>query len=1225
MLYAIANLREVRLLNTDDATSLPIGNLAFPSFSIARDASTDLLYYIETGVVNNTGDNIRVATFNPETGENNIIGTIGSQAQGVQFFKLAQAGNGTFFALGTDTDLYTIDPTTGEATDLGTITGGNPPYLGGSGDAVFDPNDPNQLFVISTGTAGYRLYRVDITNPNAPVATFVGDTGLSSVGSGSLGFDGNGNLFASSGTSVYQIDTTTAAASFVGDTGFTLNDFAFFNTNPVATDELLSTTINTPVEIPVLGNDFDPDGDPISISTFDNTSASGGSVTLNLNGTPNDASDDLLVYTPATNFAGTDTFTYTITDTNGGSGTATVSVDVNNVIPTVTDDLASTTVNTSVEIAVLVNDSEGVTINSFDTTSSNGGSITINDNGTSNDATDDFLVYTPATNFAGTDTFTYTVVSETGGTATGTATVTVDVINNNPTARNDLANTQINTPVTINVLENDQDPDGGLTIGNFDTTTANGGTIVLDNNNTPDDASDDNLVYTPATGFIGADEFTYTVDDGSGGTSTATVNVNVRDNQCGIGDDLVLIGGDSEATLLRFALADASASLVNEFGVFRVDDDFGTINGIAPGEEGYISAALSSGQRIFSDLSETRELFDSNPTRIVEGFQSGDRLGFYLIQNDSSDQVLTELATGETDANIFFGITGANTDSFDHLDLTTNDDGSLNLAWEDQFGGGDRDFNDVVINFSVTSNPPPLGNLLQGGFQQEVIDLTQLPGQNINGAISVQGNSNLANSGGLYQLADASGSVIDPNTGEILTPGADGYAQAALAQSIIQFGEDEQVDSFNLEGGFIYAPYILTGDGTPYFPFIGANEDGSDHLRLLADNTFGYEDGINNSDFDFNDLVFRVNLPTLAEVGLTPQLDTEGTAFLTPLNPDTGSLVSNEDNLITISGADDCDAHLQFVLTQANATNINELGVFLVDDDAGTIEGIAPGEGGYLEAALNRGQIVFSALNGSSGLGLNPTRVLDDFTGGERLGFYLIQDSTTDQVLAQRAGGNTSTNVFFSLADANSDNFDHLQINPINDESLRLSWEDEFGGGDGDFNDLELVVEFTGKEPSLGMASPQTNTKELLDFSNLTGEQVQVTLAVQSNGTLSSVGGFYQIIDNSGTVIDPVTGNSIAPGEAGYTEAAIALSQTSGVQYTSNDTSVTAVLAGGALYAPFLQVDTQDTYFSFLNENADGLDHVLVLGDNTFGFEDLLGGGDGDFNDLIVAVEASVI
>ncbi|WP_443029231.1 DUF4114 domain-containing protein [Spirulina sp. CS-785/01] len=41
-------------------------------------------------------------------------------------------------------------------------------------------------------------------------------------------------------------------------------------------------------------------------------------------------------------------------------------------------------------------------------------------------------------------------------------------------------------------------------------------------------------------------------------------------------------------------------------------------------------------------------------------------------------------------------------------------------------------------------------------------------------------------------------------------------------------------------------------------------------------------------------------------------------------------------------------------------------------------------------------------------------------------------------------------------------------------------------------------------------------------------------------------------------------------------------------------------------------------YFPYLGANPDGEDHVRLLGDNVFGFEDLLGGGDRDYNDWVV-------
>jgi hypothetical protein len=68
-----------------------------------------------------------------------------------------------------------------------------------------------------------------------------------------------------------------------------------------------------------------------------------------------------------------------------------------------------------------------------------------------------------------------------------------------------------------------------------------------------------------------------------------------------------------------------------------------------------------------------------------------------------------------------------------------------------------------------------------------------------------------------------------------------------------------------------------------------------------------------------------------------------------------------------------------------------------------------------------------------------------------------------------------------------------------------------------------------------------------------------------------------------------------------------------------------ADFAGGAIYAPFLIADSSvgnadfsNVYTAYSLGNADKVDHIRLLGDNTFGFEDLNGGGDQDFNDLIV-------
>ncbi len=73
--------------------------------------------------------------------------------------------------------------------------------------------------------------------------------------------------------------------------------------------------------------------------------------------------------------------------------------------------------------------------------------------------------------------------------------------------------------------------------------------------------------------------------------------------------------------------------------------------------------------------------------------------------------------------------------------------------------------------------------------------------------------------------------------------------------------------------GSIYAPFIISNgsiddllDSNPnnnpeiYFPFLGANSDKKDHVRILGNNIFGFEDLPNGGDNDFNDIIVRMSL-----------------------------------------------------------------------------------------------------------------------------------------------------------------------------------------------------------------------------------------------------------------------------------------------------------------------------------------------------------------------------
>ncbi|WP_458794367.1 tandem-95 repeat protein, partial [Vibrio parahaemolyticus] len=214
---------------------------------------------------------------------------------------------------------------------------------------------------------------------------------------------------------------------------------------------------------------------------------------------------------PTADWNGSETLTFTATDPSGESVSQTVNFTVAPVADIVAD---KTTVveDTPTIIKVLGNDTfEGDDkVVSLDT--NNGpanGTVSVNPDGS--------VTYTPNDNYHGADSFTYIVTS--GGVSEST-TVNVDVtpVNDAPVAKDDIATTQEDTAVTIDVLPNDSDVDGDkLSIQSASVPEAQGKVEIVDGK----------LVFTPAENFHGDAEITYTLTDGAL-TDQATVNVTVN-------------------------------------------------------------------------------------------------------------------------------------------------------------------------------------------------------------------------------------------------------------------------------------------------------------------------------------------------------------------------------------------------------------------------------------------------------------------------------------------------------------------------------------------------------------------------------------------------------------------------------------------------------------------------------------------------------------------------
>lgn len=246
---------------------------------------------------------------------------------------------------------------------------------------------------------------------------------VSTVQQGSLTLNADGSFTYRPGANYFGPDSFTykvndgQADSNVATVSITVTAV---NDPPVASDDSAGTVKNQPVTVAVLGNDTDPDGNPLTAALA--TPPSHGTVTLTANGS--------FSYLPAADYSGPDSFTYTASDGRGGSATATVTITVVavNDPPTAANDAATTAEDTPVTIPVLGNDrdpdGDTLTVTVVTQPAAVTGRATLNADGT--------VTYTPALNYSGPATFTYTISDGKGSTATATVTVTVTAVNDAP-------------------------------------------------------------------------------------------------------------------------------------------------------------------------------------------------------------------------------------------------------------------------------------------------------------------------------------------------------------------------------------------------------------------------------------------------------------------------------------------------------------------------------------------------------------------------------------------------------------------------------------------------------------------------------------------------------------------------------------------------------------------------------------------------------------------------
>ncbi len=226
------------------------------------------------------------------------------------------------------------------------------------------------------------------------------------------------------------------------------------------------------------------------------------------------------ITTPNADWYGAETITFKATDPGGlwDDDPATFTVTAVNDPPVANSDSYNTNENTPLTVpspGVLGNDIDvdGDSLTAVKVSDPTHGFVVLNSNGG--------FTYTPDEDYHGDDTFTYKAYDGTVYSNIATVTITVNPVNQPPVATDDTATVPFDsTNNKIDVLANDDDPDEDpLTITGV--TAASHGITSTDG---------DYVYYTPTTGYSGADSFTYTIDDGNGGTDTGAVSITVQAN-----------------------------------------------------------------------------------------------------------------------------------------------------------------------------------------------------------------------------------------------------------------------------------------------------------------------------------------------------------------------------------------------------------------------------------------------------------------------------------------------------------------------------------------------------------------------------------------------------------------------------------------------------------------------------------------------------------------------
>ena len=583
--------------------------------------------------------------------------------------------------------------------------------------------------------------------------------------------------------------------------------------------------------------------------------------------------------------------------------------------------------------------------------------------------------------------------------------------------------------------------------------------------------------------------------------------------------------------------------------------------------------ALSSTTAVASTFAVTTAGAANSVTAVAI---SGSTLELTLTNTVKNDQAVTVAYTdpsASNDTNAIQDAAGNDVVSLTATAVTNNSTVAFSSATASQDNSSDK-FYKFTYNTTSGSSITPIINSQYGTFNGDIKLDRLLVEPTFNNKPS---GLSIGKTGLNFSLT--LGNAAINNTGKVSSD------LTALLDGLTTNGKYLAYYSYSSSEGSASSVETLTYDPTKKAgaKFYDINNDGvADKVTLeLIDGGYGDKDQLINGTI--------LDPSTTAAVTLSPTFSASTTALTIA---DTNDLISPAAFNLNLS-------------ISSNASTVNQIGyVALNSNENDTLT---------YDLIKDRGVTIISNIENEDVPIISDMNLNADISvmNNQKLVFFEVIDTSLQSLFAN----NTTLEGF-------GDSFKVLNLSSTTTNSSTAS-------NGGNVISISLQSGFSGVND---LIASDLSHCPILDFTGLAGSNVEGTVSIAREADYDSTVGFYKIQNSDGAVKDSITGNLILPGSENYNSAALNsdnLFTSFSNLTTSDESTVTSQISSFSaldMIAPYASIsNTDQTYFAFSAANSDGISHFREFGNGVIGLEDMKGGGDQDFDDLIFGFDFKIV